>query len=172
MQSDGNNFSGYVVSDSLNKTSWDEENIFDQIRRSKYVSIIIIMILILYNIIWKVPCYYMLYFLKYAYSFLTFKILIIKIQKDYLFIFFVLNAVFITVYHVKLSKTTSPQKLFPSDCITLYINWRQEMVHELLAVLKEKTKPWPKEFISIMKTVWRNHTRTLSNDHFFTVCNS
>ena len=46
------------------------------------------------------------------------------IPKNPLFIFLVLNAVFITaVHHVRLSKTTFPQKLLrnPSDPITLYI---------------------------------------------------
>ena len=49
-----------------------------------------------------------------------FQIFIRKIPKDLPYIFLVLNAVF-TVYHVKaVYKTTSPQKLFPSDCTTLY----------------------------------------------------
>ena len=46
MQSDGNCFCGDVVSDSLNKTSRDEDNILDQIYKGKYVRIIIMMILI------------------------------------------------------------------------------------------------------------------------------
>ena len=50
MQSDGNSFCGDVVSDSFNKASGDEDNILDQIYKSKYVRIIIMMILILYNI--------------------------------------------------------------------------------------------------------------------------
>ena len=48
---------------------------------------------------------------------------IIKIPKKMLFIFFFyLNAVFIPISHVNaaLSKTTSLQKQFQSDCITLY----------------------------------------------------
>ena len=49
MQSDGNDLCGDVVSDSFNKTSWDEDNILDQIHYSKYVRIIFTMILILYN---------------------------------------------------------------------------------------------------------------------------
>ena len=51
MQSYGNSFCGDVVSDSLKKTLRDEDNILDQIYKSKYVRIIIMMILILYNII-------------------------------------------------------------------------------------------------------------------------
>ena len=50
MHSDGNSFRGDVLSGSFNKTSWDEDNIFDQIYRSKCARIIIMMILILYNI--------------------------------------------------------------------------------------------------------------------------
>ena len=53
MQSDGNNFYGYVVWDSFNKKSRDEDNILEQIYSSKYVRIIIMMILILYKIIRK-----------------------------------------------------------------------------------------------------------------------
>ena len=53
MQSDGNSFCGDVVSDSLIKTSRDVDNILDQIYKGKYVRIIIMMILILYNIIRK-----------------------------------------------------------------------------------------------------------------------
>ena len=53
MQSDGNSFGGDVVSDSFNKTLRDEENILDQVYKSKYVRIFIIMILILHNIIRK-----------------------------------------------------------------------------------------------------------------------
>ena len=53
MQSDGNNFCGDVVSDSFNKTFWDEDHILDHIYKSKYVRIIIVMILIFYNIIHK-----------------------------------------------------------------------------------------------------------------------
>ena len=54
LQSDGNSFSGDVVSDSFNKTSLDEYSILDQIYKSaKYVHIIIMMILDLYNIIQK-----------------------------------------------------------------------------------------------------------------------
>ena len=53
MQSDRNSFRGYVVSDSFNKTSRDEDNISDQIYRSKYVRICIMMFLIFYNFIRK-----------------------------------------------------------------------------------------------------------------------
>ena len=49
MQSDGNSLGGDVVSDSRNKTSRDEDNILDKIYKSKYVRIIMMMILILYN---------------------------------------------------------------------------------------------------------------------------
>ena len=51
MQSDGNSFCGDDISDRFNKTSPDEDNILDQIYKSKYVHINIMMILILYNII-------------------------------------------------------------------------------------------------------------------------
>ena len=124
-QSDGNSFCGDVVSD-----------IFYRIYKSKYVCIINMMILILYNITRK--CILTLQYsietkfyeplvvmwcislkMHILQALLQFKIFIIKILKDSLFTFLVLNAVFITVYHVKLSKTTSLQKLFPSDCITL-----------------------------------------------------
>ena len=50
MQSVGNSFED-IVSDSFNKLSWDENSILDQTYKRKYVRIIIIMILILYNII-------------------------------------------------------------------------------------------------------------------------
>ena len=53
MQSDGKSFCGNVVSESFYKTSWDKDNILDQIYESKYVRIIIMMILILCNIIRK-----------------------------------------------------------------------------------------------------------------------
>ena len=49
MQSDGNSFSEDVVSDS--KTSRDEDKILDQIYKSKYIRIII---MILYDIITKI----------------------------------------------------------------------------------------------------------------------
>ena len=52
MQLDVNSFCGDVVSGSFNKTSWDED-ILDQINKRKYVRIIIMMILILYNILRK-----------------------------------------------------------------------------------------------------------------------
>ena len=53
MQSDGNCFCGDVVSYSFNKTNEDEDNILYQIYKSKYVCIIFMMILILYNFIQK-----------------------------------------------------------------------------------------------------------------------
>ena len=53
MQSDGNSFGGNVISNSFNKTFRDEDNKSDQIYKSKYVRIIFMMILILYNIIRK-----------------------------------------------------------------------------------------------------------------------
>ena len=48
MQSEG--FDWDVVSDSFNKTLRDEENILDQVYKSKYVRIFIIMIWILHKI--------------------------------------------------------------------------------------------------------------------------
>ena len=53
MQSDGNSFGGDVVLNSFNKASWDEDNILDQVYKSKYVRIFNMMIWILYNIIRK-----------------------------------------------------------------------------------------------------------------------
>ena len=53
MQSDGNNFYGYIVSDSFKKTSRDLENILEQEYKSKSVRIINKMILIIYKIIRK-----------------------------------------------------------------------------------------------------------------------
>ena len=50
MQSDRNSFYGDVVSNSFNKPSYDEDNMLNQMYNSKYVHIIIIMILILFNI--------------------------------------------------------------------------------------------------------------------------
>ena len=49
MQSDGNSFFGDVVLDSFNKASRGEDDILDQIYKSKYVWIIFRMILILSN---------------------------------------------------------------------------------------------------------------------------
>ena len=53
MHSYGNSFCEDVVSYSLNKTSRDEDNILYQIYKRKYVRIIIMMILIIYNILRK-----------------------------------------------------------------------------------------------------------------------
>ena len=50
MQSDGNRFFGDVVLDSFNKEYRDEDFILDQIYKSKYVQILIMIILILLNI--------------------------------------------------------------------------------------------------------------------------
>ena len=142
MQSDGNSFCGDVVSYNFTKTSRDEYNILYKIYKSKYVLIIIIMIIILYNIIQKclltiyksaktkfyeflvVLCFFSLN-MNILQSLWRSKIFIIKIQKDSFFIFCsVLNAVFINVYTmVKLSETKTPQILFPSDCITLYVDF-------------------------------------------------
>ena len=47
MQSDRNSFCGDVVLDSFYKTPQDEDNILDQMYKSKYVRIILMMILIL-----------------------------------------------------------------------------------------------------------------------------
>ena len=88
MQSDGNGFDGDVVSDSFNKASRDEDNLLDKIYNSKYIRLIIMMILIIYNIIRKciltlqqhenpilwVPSCYMLFFFKFAYSSITLKL--------------------------------------------------------------------------------------------------
>ena len=43
----------FVVSDSFNKTLWDEDNILDRIYANKFVCIIILMVLIYYKIIRK-----------------------------------------------------------------------------------------------------------------------
>ena len=53
MQSDGNSFCGDFVSNSFNKTFRNKDNISDQIYRSKYVRILIVMVLILYKVIRK-----------------------------------------------------------------------------------------------------------------------
>ena len=47
MQSDGNSFYGDIFSDSCNKTFRNEDNILDQISKSRYVCINIMKILIL-----------------------------------------------------------------------------------------------------------------------------
>ena len=46
-------FCGEFVLDSFTKTFWNEDNILDQIFESKFVRIIIMIILILYNILRK-----------------------------------------------------------------------------------------------------------------------
>ena len=51
MQSDGNSYCGNVVLNSFNKESRNEDNILDQIYKSKYFRIIFMMFYILYNII-------------------------------------------------------------------------------------------------------------------------
>ena len=53
MQSDENSIFGHVLLDSFNKVSRDEVYILDQMYKNKYVLIIIMVILILYNIIRK-----------------------------------------------------------------------------------------------------------------------
>ena len=53
MQSDGDSFCGDVVLDSFNKASRDENNILDKKYKSKYIRIIFMTILILYDIIRK-----------------------------------------------------------------------------------------------------------------------
>ena len=53
MQSDWNSFCKDVVLENFNKKSLDKDSILDQICKSKYVCIIITIILILYNIIRK-----------------------------------------------------------------------------------------------------------------------
>ena len=53
MLSDGNSFCGDVVLNSFNKASRDEDYNLDKVYKSKYVRILIMMILILYNIIRK-----------------------------------------------------------------------------------------------------------------------
>ena len=53
MQSDGNGICGDIVLDSFSKVSRDEDNILDQMFKSKYVRIFIMMILILFKIFRK-----------------------------------------------------------------------------------------------------------------------
>ena len=53
IQSDGNSFCGNVGPAGFNKTSRDEDNILDQKFKSRYVRIIMMMILFLYKIICK-----------------------------------------------------------------------------------------------------------------------
>ena len=53
MQSDGNGFCGDVVLDSFIKASRDEDNMLDQMYKSKYVRNFIMVILILITIFEK-----------------------------------------------------------------------------------------------------------------------
>ena len=131
MQSDGNSFCGDVVSDSFNKQSRDENNILDQIFKSTYVRIIIMTIFIPYDIIRKclligtcnrtktqfneffvvLWCIYInVYILQ---SLQKFKISIIKFPKYLLFIFLVLNAVFISIYHLKAAQDDISARTVP-----------------------------------------------------------
>ena len=57
--------------------------------------------------------------MQYLQSLLKFKIFKIKIPNDSLFIFLILNAFLITVYHFKAVQDDIFVKLFPSDCIKL-----------------------------------------------------
>ena len=126
-------FCGDVVSEKFNKTFRDGHNNLDQIYISKYIRIIFVMIFILFNIIRKlhttttvalkpnlwVPYCYVLYFYKYAFSLITFKIQNLYNNDPKIFAFhtFVLKHPYAML---KLFKTTSLQNPFPSDCITLY----------------------------------------------------
>ena len=110
MQSDGNSFGGDVVLDSFNKTFRDEDNILDQIYKSEYVRIIIMMILILYKMIRK--CIITLQYHK--------KKLNLKIPKILFFIILVLYAVIITVFHVQDDFSAKTVPMY--DFITLYFN--------------------------------------------------
>ena len=103
-------------------------NILDHIYVNKFVHIIMMKVKILNNIIRKCilklqkhwnPMLWLLVFLcffKYAYYSLTLrlhKIFIVKIPKDSRFIFLVLNAVFITVFHVEAVQDDISAKYFP-----------------------------------------------------------
>ena len=131
MQSDGNRLCGDVVSDSFIEIYRDKCNILYQIYKMENVRIIIIMILILYKII----CTKMQHYSSpktQTYEFLvamccislnmhslikiwnsTMEIFMIKIQKYLLFIFLVLNAVFLTVYPVKAVQDDISAKTVP-----------------------------------------------------------
>ena len=85
MQSDGNSFGGDVVLDSFSKT---------------YRHILVVICCISLNI----------YILQ---SLSKLKIFIIKIPKDFFFIFLVFNAVFITVYHDKAVRDDISAKSVP-----------------------------------------------------------
>ena len=117
MQSDGNSFYGDVVSDRFTKTFWDEDNILDQIYKIKYVRIIFMMILILYNIIrkcikdytsTKTQFYELLVvmgcislYIHFLPSLLKFKNFISNKLKRFAPHILVLITVFVTLYHVK-----------------------------------------------------------------------
>ena len=74
--------------------------------------------------------FYVLYFFKYAYSSITPEIQNFhnKDPKRFAFHILFLNAVFITIYHVKAVQDDITANTFPSDCITLY-NIQIEMMN-------------------------------------------
>ena len=114
MQSDGNSFCGDVVLDcSFNKESWDENNILFKIYKDKYVQICIMMILVLYDLLFRKCTLTHL-----TPSLLEFKIFIIKFPKYLLCICLALDAFFIPLCYVK-----AVQDDISSDWIALYISW-------------------------------------------------
>ena len=101
------------VSDSFNMTSRDEDNILDQIYQSKYVRISIDMILVFLKHYTKMHANIKTQFL----SSLLLCARCISLNMN------ILQS--LTLYTMlKLSKTTTPQKLFPSDHLCWHYLWR------------------------------------------------
>ena len=66
----------------------------------------------------------MQYFFKYAFSYIPLKNFNLHNRMPKIFSLKCCLQLYISLYTmIKLSKTSFPQKLFPSDCITLYINF-------------------------------------------------
>ena len=70
-------------------------------------------------ILWA-PCCRVLYFLKHAFSSITQNLLNLLNKSPKIFALISLKCCFHTYIPWFLSKTTSPQKLFDYDCVTLY----------------------------------------------------
>ena len=129
MQSDGYSFCGDVVLDILNKASRDVDNIQDQIYQIRYVRIFIMVILILYKIIWN--CI-LITTVALKLNFIEFLVVMcgISVYMHFLLSLKLAPHVFGLkwchhpyICHVKAVRDDFSQKLFPSDCITMYNNW-------------------------------------------------
>ena len=107
MQSDGNSFCGDVVWYNLNKASRDEDNILDNSStKNEFYEFLVVIYCISLN----------MHFLQLLLKFKIFMIYIFEFNT------FDLKYCLHPFSHVKKkSKTTSPPKLFLSDCITLYV---------------------------------------------------